>query len=75
MFWDRHSNRGRLTPVDVVFIGVSVAMFAFLMEPFYTLLQDANLGVGAGFLFQMIPAGLVMSLLVVVYATALTGGS
>lgn len=69
----RGHDRGRLTPVDVAYLGMSVALFAFLVQVFYPLLQDASLGTGSGYLFQMIPAGMVMTILIVTYSVAIGG--
>lgn len=66
-------NRARITPPDVVLLSVSMAVFAFLAQPFYTLLSDAELGGGAGLIFQMVPAGFVMTVLIVTYALAFGG--
>lgn len=66
-------TRARITPPDVVYLGVSLAVFAFLAQPFYTLLSDADLGGGTGLIFQMVPAGIVMTLLIVTYALGFGG--
>jgi hypothetical protein len=66
-------ERARITPPDVVFLSVSLAVLAFLAEPYYTLLSDAGFGGGAGLIFQMVPAGIVMTILIVTYALAFGG--
>jgi len=69
------SERGRITPIDVVFVGASVAALAFLAEPLYSLLNQSNNGLGPGveLLFRMIVPGLLGSLLLIVYITGLVG--
>lgn len=67
-------ERGRLTPVDVVFAAAAIAVFSFMVQPFYNVLSDASLGQGTGLLFQMLPPALVLTLAAVTYKTALTGG-
>lgn len=72
-------DRGRLTPVDVVFFGVGFTALAFLGEPFYSLLSQnsGDLGTGTEFLFTMIVPGLVLTLLFSIYAISFfdLGGS
>jgi len=72
-------DRGRLTPVDVVFFGVGLAALAFLAEPFYSLLnqQQSSLGTGTELLFTMIVPGLVLTLLFSIYSISFfdLGGS
>jgi len=71
------SDRGRLTPVDVIFIAVGLAALAFLSEPFYTALSQSSgsLSEGTEILFRMLPPALVTMLIFVTYRTALIGGS
>lgn len=69
------NDRARLTPVDVIYIGVGIAVLAFLVEPLY-MLMNANageLGKAEAFLFQMIVPGIVMTILYVMYSTAISG--
>lgn len=68
------SDRGRLTPVDVVFFAVGIAVLAFLSGPMYTLLDQSNLDTSVEYMFVMIPGGLVVSLLFMIYRTSLVGG-
>jgi len=69
-------DRGRLTPVDVVFVGVALAALAGLAPALYDALgqQSGNLGQGTELLMQMLAPALVVTLLVVVYRTSLLGG-
>lgn len=69
------TERGRITPVDVVFFGVAVAALTFLMQPMLTLLGQANLDPSVEYMFVMIPGGLVVSLLWVIYRTSVVGGT
>jgi hypothetical protein len=68
------NQRGRLTPVDIVFVVASLSVLAFLSEPFYTLLGGAGLSTGVELLFRMLPPALVAMLIYVVYRTSLIGG-
>jgi len=70
----RDDRRARLTPVDVILAGASLAIFAFLSEPFYTLLNGANLSTEVDLLFRMLPPSLAAMLLFVIYQTSLIGG-
>lgn len=67
------SDRARITPVDVVFIGVSLGLLVFLFEPVYQLLGDSNLGAGTELLFRMTLPGLAAMLLFVTYRVSLLG--
>lgn len=67
-------NRGRLTPVDIVFVGASLAVLTFLSDPYYTMLGNANLGTGVDLLFRMLVPSLVAMLIFTVYRTSLIGG-
>lgn len=71
------TNRARLTPVDVVFAATSLAMVAFFAQPVYTALNDNAdaLGTGAAYMFQMLMPALIVTLLFVVFATAVGGTS
>lgn len=65
--------RARLTIVDVVYIAVALAAVGFLIGPMYTAM-NANVGAldtGPAYLFRMVPAGLVMTLLVITYTSAI----
>lgn len=67
-------NRGRLTPVDIVFVVASLAVLTFMADPFYQILSNANLGTGVDLLFRMLVPSLVAMLIFVVYRTSLIGG-
>lgn len=71
------TDRARLTLVDVVFLGASIAVLSALVPPLYDLLnqQASQLGTGELYLFQLVVPGIVLTLLVVMLATAATGGS
>lgn len=69
------SERGRLTPVDIIFTAAGLFALAALAGPLYTLLGQTNLGTGADLLFRMLPASLVAMLIFTVYRTSLIGGS
>jgi hypothetical protein len=68
-------DRARLTPVDVVFFAVGLAVLAFLSGPFYSALSlnASSLSTGTELIFRMIPPGLVAMLLFVIYRTSLIG--
>ncbi len=70
-------NRGRLTPVDIVYYGVAVLLLGFLAEPMYTVLNDnaGSLDTGTAYLFQLVFPALVVSVLTVVYLTGASGGA
>lgn len=71
------TDRARLTPVDVIFIGVGIAVFVFLAEPLYTVMDQqaaaGTLDTPEAYLFQLIPGALVITLMYVMYATAVGG--
>jgi hypothetical protein len=67
-------TRGRLTPVDVILVGASLAVFTFLSEPLYNLLDSTALSTEVELLFRMIPPALVAMLIFAVYRTSLIGG-
>jgi len=66
-------GRARITPVDVVFIAVGLAVLTFLSGPLYSALDQSSLSTGTELLFRMIPPGLVSMLIFVTYRTALIG--
>jgi len=66
--------RGRLTPVDVIFVGASLAILTFLMDPYMSLLNSSSLSTETDLLFRMLPPSLVTMLLFVIYRTSLIGG-
>jgi len=65
-------DRARLTFVDVIFLGVSLAVLAILVRPFYDILDDqaSVLSVGEAYMFQLLVPGIVAMLLIVMLATA-----
>ena len=68
-------SRGRITIVEVVFFAASIAVLAFVTEPMYSILDQyaSELGTGEAFLFRMVVPGLIMTVLVLVYTTAVGG--
>lgn len=68
-------SRGRLTPVDVAYIGVGVFVLGLLIVPIYTLLNQniASLGTGDAYLFRMIIPGAIIAVFVTIMATAVQG--
>jgi len=72
-------NRARLTPVDVVFYGVALALLAFFAEPIYTVMRDSasagHLQTGEAYLFQIIFPALIVTIIIVTYLTAASGGA
>jgi len=74
MTLEKKTDRGRLTPVDIVLVAASLAVLAFLSEPFYSLLATTALSREVELLFRMLPPSLVAMLIFVVYRTSLIGG-
>lgn len=69
------TNRARLTLVDIIYIGTSIAVLGILGQPFYRVLADQgpNLGTGMGLLMQSLVPGILIALLVVVFTVATEG--
>lgn len=67
------NERARLTPVDVVYIAVGLAVLAFLSEPFYTALESSGLSTDTALMFSMLPPALMTMILYVTYTTSLIG--
>jgi hypothetical protein len=70
------NTRARLTPVDVVFIGVAIFVLGNLAPAVYTVLSNnsGELSTGAAYLFQLVFPGLIMTILIVTYVTGVSGG-
>lgn len=66
-------ERARLTIVDVVFIAVALAAVGFLIGPMYAAMNAniSELDTGTAYLMRMVPAGLVLTLLVIAYTSAI----
>jgi hypothetical protein len=67
--------RGRLTPVDVAYLGVALFFLGILAEPIYMLLAqniDA-LGTGDVYMVRMIIPGAIVGLFVTMFAIAIQG--
>lgn len=71
----RFDERGRLTPVDVVFVGVGLAVLAFLGEPLYDLITSSQMATGPLLLFRMLVPALVAMLIYTIYRRSLLGGA
>lgn len=69
-------DRARLTPVDVVIYGVAFMLLAIFAPMVYTVMRDnaGFLGTGEAYLFQMVVPALIVTLMFVVYLTAVSGG-
>ena len=69
-------DRARLTPIDIVYYGVGLFLLGVFAKPIYMVLNGnaGELGTGAGLLFQMIFPSMVVTLMVVVFVTAVSGG-
>jgi hypothetical protein len=65
-------TRGRLTLVDIIYLGVGIAVLAILARPFYKILegQASVLSTGEAYLLQLVIPGLVATLMIVMLATA-----
>jgi len=70
-------DRARLTPVDVVFFGVVIFILGHLAGPVYQILAEnsADLGTGTTYLFQMIFPAMILTVLSLVFLTAVSGGA
>lgn len=73
----RGDRRGRITPVDVIFFAATMTALGFLIAPMYSALNAnaSHLTTPTAYLFQMVPAGLVMTLIIIVWRTAVGRGS
>lgn len=71
------ADRGRLTPVDIVFYGVALFLLGILAGPIYTVLADSagSLGTGTELLFHMVFPAMILTIMTVVYLTGATGGT
>jgi hypothetical protein len=67
--------RARITLVDIIYIAVSMAVLAFLAPVLYDLLaaKAGVLGTGELYLFQLIVPGILITMLMVIYSTAVSG--
>jgi hypothetical protein len=65
-------DRARLTFIDVIFLGISLAVLAILARPLYSVLdkQADVLSTGEAYMFQLLVPGIVATLLIVMLATA-----
>lgn len=70
-------DRARLTPVDVVFFGVVIFILGHLAGPVYQILSEnsADLGTGTAYMFYMIFPAMILTVLSLVYLTAVSGGA
>lgn len=70
-------QRARLTPIDVVIYGVVGLLLAIFGPMIYTVLRDSagSLGTGEAYLFQMVFPAMIVTLMFVVYLTAVSGGA
>jgi hypothetical protein len=69
-------DRARLTPVDAVFIGVAIFILGNLAQPVYTVLANnvGEMSTGAAYVWQLVFPGMIMTILVVIYVTGVSGG-
>ena len=69
-------DRGQLTIPDVVFFGAGLVIIAGLAQPIYDLMnqQAGELGTGAAYLLQMVVPGLLITMLIILFAIASGGG-
>lgn len=69
-------TRARLTIIDVVWITAALFVAGVLIGPIFTALENnaGSLGTGEAYLFQMVPAGIVLTILIVLWQIAVTGG-
>lgn len=67
--------RARLTPIDVVFLGIAIFILGNLAPPVYTVLADnaGEMSTGAAYVWQLIFPGLIVTILVVTYVTGVSG--
>ncbi|WP_147435662.1 hypothetical protein [Halobellus sp. Atlit-38R] len=70
-------DRARLTPVDVVFFGVVIFILGHLAGPVYQILGEhsTDLGTAETYLFSMIFPAMILTVLSMIYLTAVSGGA
>lgn len=70
-------TRARITPVDVVMFAATLAALGFLIAPMLTIVNNNahHLSTPTGYLFAMIPPALLMTLLIVIWKTAVGGNA
>lgn len=69
------SDRGRLTPVDVAWIGVAIFLLGLLLVPAYELM-NANvgaLGTGDAYLLRMVFPAALLGAFAYLFATSVEG--
>lgn len=68
--------RARLTPIDVIFIGLAVFILGNLAPVVYTVFADHadEMSTGAAYVWQLIFPGMIVTILVVIYVTGVSGG-
>lgn len=68
-------NRARLTPVDVVLFGVVLFLLSRLAIPVYEVVQGSDIGTAPGYLFAMIFPAMILTVLSLIFITAVSGGA
>jgi hypothetical protein len=70
-------DRARLTPVGVVFFGVVLFLLSHLAGPVYQMIEQnsGSLGTAEMLLFRMVFPAMILTVLFLVYATAVSGGA
>jgi len=68
-------DRARLTPVGVVFFGVVLFLLSHLAGPVYQMQNSGSLGTAEMLLFRMVFPAMILTVLFLVYATAVSGGA
>jgi len=70
-------TRARLTPVDVVYIAVSIAVLSFSVPVLYEVMGSNSdlIPTGSLYLFQLITPVLVLTILSVTFIVAVGGGN
>lgn len=69
-------RRGRLTLIDVIWLGVSLFLIGVMAGPIFTVVDNhaAILGTGPAYMFRIVVPGLIVTLMVVLWVTAIGGG-
>lgn len=68
-------NRAQLTIPDVVEIAAGLAILAGLSPVLYKFINSSDAGTGTSLLIQMVVPGLVVTVLVIMFAIAVGGAS
>ena len=67
--------RARLTPVDVIYIGIALFILGNLAPAVYTTFSNnaGEMSTGAVYVWQLIFPGMIMTIIIVTYVTGVSG--